>query len=459
MSISARVVLSAPTSDAARTSGLLRGVSAWNERRPVAEVGTARGVLWMCFIAVEFYLMSNPIVFEPWFHFSLQQAAVIATVFLIFQAPRLRLILPRPSVLLFLGFTALSLRWSQSPDTTMYTVQIYLMMSVIAWFIAVNASARVIAYGLLLGGVVIVVLSLYALQQDLWMAGVADGVGYMAGVGTNRNILAYTLAPLCAVLALPPRTRAGKVWWAGGLLVVVTGIWLAGSATGFLATAFTLAAVGYFAGIDRVRAHGSSLRLNVMRAAVLVVALIGVLNMDAIAGALGRESTTFSGRVPIWEAVWTASQPHLWIGYGWGSVWQHPWQTAPFSHPMDVIFFNSGNPTYWPPHGHNSFFDLLPQIGLLGVGCAVLVHLEAVVRACLARRGVHRTSVNAATGRMVLAMLVGLVIFGMSEPLTTIPLGWFLLVILVSVSYQSTGDHGKRRHRSAGALGARRAGS
>lgn len=407
------------------------------------------GAVWAIFVAVEFYLFSNPLVFIPWFEFSWNTGIEMAVIFLLVQAPRLRWRLPPASVVLFTAFTALSASWSQFDWVTWINVQVYLSIAVVAWLIATNVSPRVLSHGLLLGGVLVVLLSLYALHEQLPGAAVGEGdSGFMAGVGTNRNILAYVLVPVCAVIAMPPRTRGGWLAWSPAVALVLVGLWLADSASGDISALAAFAALGLLFMTEWSRRRLAVRASRWMWGGVLVVLGLLVWRMNDVAALFGREATTFSGRLPIWQAAWEATQPRLWQGYGWGAVWPHPWVPAPPNKTMDVIWFATDNPYYYPPHGHSSLFDLLPQVGLIGVALMVLIHLQTMFRAVRLRRSGDDEDV--AAGRMVLVLLVALLVFGLSEPLATIPFGWFLLVIACGIVPVKSLRRAPRRRRSKG---------
>ncbi|MEO5663047.1 MAG: O-antigen ligase family protein [Nocardioides sp.] len=423
---------------AGATSGAPRGpwwqrLHARNRALLPAQAGTMSGAMWAIFVAVEFYLFSNPLVFIPWFEFSWNTGIEMAVIFLLVQAPRLRWRLPPASVVLFTAFTALSASWSQFDWVTWINVQVYLSIAVVAWLIATNVSPRVLSHGLLLGGVLVVLLSLYAVHEHLPGAEVVEGnPGYIAGVGTNRNILAYVLAPVCAVIAMPPRSRLGWLVWAPAVVTVLAGLWLAGSATGLVSAAAAFVTAALLVGTEWTRRHLSRGRRLWMWAAVTALVSLLVWFVRDIADLLGRD-TTFSGRLPIWEATWQTSQPQLWQGFGWGAVWPHPWVPAPPNPVIESILVATDIPNYYPPHGHSSFFDLLPEVGLIGVALAALIHVETLVRAMATRLPGKAEVESVASGRMVIVLLVVLVVFGLSEPLTTIPFGWFLLVLACGV--------------------------
>ena len=84
-------------------------------------------------------------------------------------------------------------------------------------------------------------------------------------------------------------------------------------------------------------------------------------------------------------------------------------------------------------HGHNSFFDLLPELGLLGSAVFATTYLQAAVHGLSLRRlAVAPTAAGLEVSRMILLGLAALLLYGVTEPMSTIPLGWFVLVVLVS---------------------------
>jgi len=112
-------------------------------------------------------------------------------------------------------------------------------------------------------------------------------------------------------------------------------------------------------------------------------------------------------------------------------VWPHPWYPAAPNAAYDEIVTRHGELL---SHGHNSFFDLIPEIGVLGVAIFALVYVQAGTRVLALRDGanqsVHRSRLEAS--RITLLGIVALLVFGLSEPLSTIPLGWFTLVVLAT---------------------------
>ena len=114
--------------------------------------------------------------------------------------------LPWPWVA-FLALTLLSHTWSIQPFYTEVSNTVYIKVALMAVLAAASCEPLVIAWGMTLGGVSIVVLSMYALYMDLPDVQYSAVTGIVfGGVGRNENILAYTLVvSLAATLAMGSR--------------------------------------------------------------------------------------------------------------------------------------------------------------------------------------------------------------------------------------------------------------
>ncbi len=268
---------------------------------PVVETPLSwRGLLWTSYIAVMFYLLSNPLVFIGAIEVSILFGSWATILVLLVERNRLRLPVVPWSVLLFVGLAALSIVWSISKDDTWYTTRFIFVLAGLALLVTSNVSAKVLAYGIGLGGVVIVCLSVLAFRLEMPGASTIQYVPTPAGVGTNRNILAYTTLPaLAAVLAIRPTAR-----WEWPAVVVLAaanawGIWLAMSGTGYLAGAVVvLAAVGLRVAVAARRVAGPRGTGGVL-AVMVVLAAVAAANLDALARVVGRDLDTLSGRRPL----------------------------------------------------------------------------------------------------------------------------------------------------------------
>jgi hypothetical protein len=409
------------------------GITAESASRPVVTAGNARGALWIAFIAVEYYLLSNPLVFVPAFEASLSQAFGLALVVALTQAGRLRAPVISWPIVLFLAFASLSMLWGISADDTWATTRLYVLIAVLAVMVASNCSSRVITYGFAFGGVIIVLTSLYAHVKHLPGAEIPLGAtGYMAGVGTNRNILAYSLVPaLSACLAAWPRARVE--WLLIPVLAAVNGwgIYVAQSGTGYISVMCVVAtAVVLRIGLLIRPWLGRRVIWAIQLMALATVGTI-VLFFDRIASAVGRDGRTLSGRVPLWEGVVRGLDSHSVAGLGWGAVWPHPWQTADPNTFTTELFTNLGT-VY--THGHNSFMDVLPQLGWIGVALLAWCYLDLIARSARRMWNQFWRRAESDGAIFILVTAAGHLAFGATEPMAVIPMGWFILVIIASLA-------------------------
>lgn len=423
------------------TEGVLDGVRGLLDRWPRAVEGPVvetpaswRGLMWTGYIATMYYLMSNPLVFVPAAEVSILFGSWLTILLLLVERHHLRLPVVPWSVLLFVALAAVSMAWSISKDDTWATTRLTVVVAGLALLITSNVSAKVLAYGMGLGGAAILCLSMLAFWLEMPGAVMlVDVVPTVAGVGTNRNILAYTLVPaLAAVLAIRPAAR-----WEWPLVLVLAGatawgIWVASSGTGYLAGMLVvLAAIGLRLAVASRRVAGPW-GPGVIMVLMAAGAAAAAVNLDQLARIVGRDLDTLTGRRPLWSAIIDVTDDRLLQGYGFGAVWNHPWHAADLNPVLTAIDAKVG---YAFPHGHNSFLDLLPELGLLACVALLLMFGQAGWPAV---RAVVRDSSPATleASRLVILVCLAHLASGLSEPLATVPFGWYVLVLAVGISLQ-----------------------
>jgi O-antigen ligase len=305
-----------------------------------------------------------------------------------------------------------------------------------------------------LGGVVVTALSIYAYHEGMWGASYSTGlengviVQVLAGVGTNENILAYTLSlSTAATLAAGlPRQSFARAAWLLVLSANAYGLYLAQSGTGFLTilTVLLVFTLTFAWPQMRSKRRRSIMLFTTGSAGVLVIGLgLVVLGLD-------KDVSTFSGRAPFWRATWEATLDRSpFLGSGWGAVWPHPWSMVPPNAVAEDIYARAGYPL---SHGHNFFLDVLPELGLIGVTLALLMVAYAARE--VGRSGLMKGAPDPLTGRFTLFVVTSLLVFGITEPMFTVPLGWWSLTLVVALSRQrvlgtSTDEGSTRRRRMA----------
>ncbi len=428
-----------------RPERIWAAVVGWYDGRERAHLGDARGWFWTAVVAMSFFWMSNPVALIPTFYLSLALAVLWLKVAVVLNLPWLRLPrVPWPWVA-FLAVGLLSQLWTIDDFHTDVSNTVYIKITAVAIAAAVHVEPRVVAWGIAAGGFVVVALSVHAFHEQVLGTSYAalEGVIF-TGVGTNQNILAYTMAIALAVtLAIGwPTTTVPRVLWLLALASHGYGIYLANSGTGYVCTLIILVVAGTVAAWPRLRSGQRHLVLAWLGAAGVAFVLVLVF----VVLVLGKELSTFSGRAPFWRATIETTLAHspLW-GSGWGAVWEHPWNVAQPPNPVaSEIYERAG---FALPHGHNLFVDLLPELGLLGIvlSLAMIAYAVRRVRQC----GVRAGDPLPLSGRMILLVLVALLTFGVTEPMLTVPLGWWTFVLVVANSRQRTSPRVDRPARRA----------
>ncbi len=396
-------------------------------RRERATLSTWRGHLWAIVVAIQFYELSNPLVFEPVFGLSLQRAVLVTAVAVVISIPWLRVPRVNLTVLAFFGWGLASALWSVQPGATLATVGLYLTLAAVAVMTYANVTGSVLALGFIYGGVGVTVLSWYSFWTLLPGAFFDTLDGYvLAGVGTNPNILAYTVTlAMCGWLALWPRGLVGVGLWLGAGVVLLYGVWVSESTSGELTAAAILATAAGQWVVSRLRGRLWARRRRGLWYAIFgAVAIIGATAV----GFSGYGPGTFSDRLPFWRATLSVAADHPIIGHGWGAVWAHPWLSAPPNPVVDQIYAAAGLAL---THGHNSFVDLVIDLGMVGVVLSAAIFVTVVRTA--ARPGSSRGDGSAddvVRSRFAVLCVVSLLVFGVTEPLLVIPIGFWALILV-----------------------------
>lgn len=434
----------------------LRALQERNSLLQPAREGTARGTVWAVFIAIEFYLLSNPLAFQPFFVLTLQQALEFGLLLALLELPRLRFRGPPTALMAFAAVAGASWWWSMDREVTSAALWLYGSVAILSLLVAMNVTPRVLVVGFGGGGILTLVVSLYAWHQQIPSALISPDIGmdgYLAGVGTNRNILSYTMVLALGFLAgYNPRVWRGRVLWTVGVLLLLTGVFLAQSATGFLSSAAVLGVGQGLVALERLRRKLRH-RIALVTSAVAVACIGLMLTFPNLLGSLtSRDSVTLSGRVPLWQAIVVDTDSARAQGFGWGTVWAHPWLPALDNTVAQEIYRGAGQ---FMSHGHNSFLDVLPQLGVIGVALLLVLHVTPLVKAIGVRWAERPDPEDLLASRVVLTSMTSLIIFGMTEPITSTPLGWFILCVLASLAGTFVHSRRGRRVRSYGPIAER----
>lgn len=377
-------------------------------------------------------MLSHPREVLPDFSQSLMYLAIPVLLVVLVDVRTVRPPTVPWTVVAFLLLCAASLLWSVSPDDTARALALYSGIALFACLAVGNTETPVLLRGITWGAVVVAGATVWAASVGLEGAGGPIGEAPLRGLNGNRNIVSYTLVlGLAAALSNRPRST-GSVWrrvvgwsaWVVTPVVLVGVLFLTRSGTGLAAAVVLLAATAALAVARRTRIFATLLSKVVGATVAVLLLVLASAAVQEVFKVLGR-STDFSGRVPLWQAIVEVWSDAPVLGYGWGAIWPYSWfRPETHSAAKDQIDVGTG---YWLSHGHNIIFDLLPQLGILGVALLVLM-VGCAVGWLFVPLADGDYVVARWAGLGVLALLVN----GVSEPMLSVPVGWFTLVAIAA---------------------------
>lgn len=245
--------------------------------------------------------------------------------------------------------------------------------------------------------------------------------GKIQGIVGNSSLLAMVALIALIVFSIQLASRSvgrltGWVW----VVVAVATIGITRSATVVIALAAVAVVATAILLIHRIhRRRGAAYGAIALVVAGLVTA--GLVFRAPLLAALGK-SSTFTGRIDIWEKVIGLAGQRPAAGWGWISYWM-PWVP-----PYDHLIVKGGVQVL---HAHNAWLDVWLQLGVIG-----LVVFAALVLSTLARSwllSIDGLAVRPARPELIamlpILVLVAQLVQSVAESRILIEGGWMLLVI------------------------------
>lgn len=397
----------------------------WENRGSTADLGTWRGLLWSVVIAVAVFQLSLPNKLIVSFLPSLAALSAL-TVIALLTAPR-SIRFPRVpwTVVVFLAVCAASVFWSIMWRDTVRMTALYAVMALVASVWAAHTDTQVLLRGVAWGGLLIAAAVAFFVWSDPAVYGAAlNSAIPVLGPYANRNSVSFALTlTLPAALMRSPKSVVG---WIGIVFTVTAQLfWLAvsPSATGRLGAVVIVAALLVVKILAHLRGAGLILGWSFVTALIVIGLTAAASRWSQIADLLGR-TPDLSGRFKLWAAIVDVWRVEPLTGYGFGAVWRYAWLPLGGSRVQKDIAEAAG---FDPGQGHNVLFDLLPQLGLLGVVALLLL------MGGLAYRGVVRLTRAPDAAGWALLTFVALLIAGATETGLIRPLGWVLVVAASAV--------------------------
>ncbi|MFO7690435.1 MAG: exopolysaccharide production protein [Cryobacterium sp.] len=327
------------------------------------------------------------------------------------------------TILVFVGWTALSLVWSEYTAATLRGVSYQIAFGFLAIYVALvrDAIQIVRAFGdalrvLLASSIALEVLSLL-IDLPIVFLGIQGNIGYLGpieGLFGSRNALGLVaLVGLITFVvefmsrSVPRGTGIGSIWLAGICLL------LARSPVIFVATVCVAVAALALIALRR-RAPESRW--------VLQLGLVVTVVVTALSLWIGRErlfeilnaGADMQVRLSVWLEMVRLIPLHLLEGWGWAGIW-------PDAAPYGWLEFTTGR-SY--SSGLNAYIDVFFQLGLVGVASFLALVLLAFVRSWILASN-KRSLVYVWPALILVALLVT----ALAESSVLVEFGWLMLVI------------------------------
>jgi exopolysaccharide production protein ExoQ len=301
----------------------------------------------------------------------------------------------------------ISVLWSTAKQTT-FQVSIKVWVgSLFACYLATRFTSQWLMRFLIFMGVVTAlgsILFAVAIPSYGVFAGYAGGA--WQGITSHKNTLGLAMAYLLTPIFFVDGIRLNRRVLYSLLMLFV--LYKSQSKGAYLDTAAMLLFVGFLYLARRLRI--SDLMLIILVSGVLITAtvIIGVVFLEPITFALGKDPT-LDGRTVIYKLVWQAITKHPWLGYGYTSFWY------PGSNESQFISLSLD----WPGIGYseNGFLELLLALGFVGLSMLLAMLGKAIVQGSLLMRSATYTP---RIGWFMTILFLAL--------MTNIDAGWFLAV-------------------------------
>lgn len=268
----------------------------------------------------------------------------------------------------FIGLILMSVFWSFDREATLRQGGELAIITVFAGYVFMRYRMRewleLAAWSASLGAVAnlafVFGLPAFGVEGDGW-----------TGVLQNKNLLAlqalFDIIVLTAAASANPRWR--RVFRLAAILALATLIGSQGktSLVGFILTA---AVIPVYIGFRGRRSLPGAVAAAFVAVAVFVIAF-ATANLGFITELFGKD-ITLTGRTEIWRLLADLVVQRPILGYGFGGTF------GGYFSPVHDIWVST---TWEPRHAHNSLYQILLDLGLVGLGLFIWMYARSVRRA------------------------------------------------------------------------------
>jgi O-antigen ligase len=271
---------------------------------------------------------------------------------------------------IFVVWCSLTMLWSIDQMQSLRKLVIFGLMLAAAFGAATRFELEDLAWVLVLALTAIVGVGVLAEAANGTLRPWRSDYRFCGTVHPNDQGVQCALLALAAAFA--ERRGTKRRWWLRTLMILaMAGLWFTKSRT-TLAAFVMASAVGLIMrsrGMQRWLVLSSCLTVACLGGIAYSFASVSILDQTADVAAMGRRKdiNSLTGRLPLWEELLKAAHRRPWLGYGYGGFWN-----------SENTFTYSEIFAWHIPHGHNSYLDLVLNIGIVGLGLYVVWYAATV---------------------------------------------------------------------------------
>ncbi|MCQ9388076.1 O-antigen ligase family protein [Brevibacterium sp. 50QC2O2] len=332
---------------------------------------------------------------------------------------------------LYAGFVTLSCVWSGNVGVSIGAALLLVLAMVFSLIVALRLSGEEVVSSIIGAGCLAATVSLLTWMLDPSAALELGSyeTGSLKGVYNHRNHLAFIMViSLVALFSRLPTVKkaTSRVFYSIIGLLFIFVLYRASSVTAFLELCFGLLLVaivmvlGKLSPIYRVFVFA----IGILLLTGFTVFLVG--NISRVFSLLGRD-TTLTGRTGIWESSFRAWLDSPVIGYGWGDVW-------PLGSRVQIRV--STDVGFSVHHAHNSYLDILLQVGAVGF---VFIGLGLAWLTASAVSQAYEGSIPLEFSRFAVSVVLVVVTYSLFEARLSLPFAFALVVMVAGVLGQMAG--------------------
>lgn len=336
------------------------------------------------------------------------------------------------SILLFVGWCALSLLWSNYHVATIVGVVYQVSFAFIGIYIAlvrdtiqiVRAVGDVlrVLLGVSLG---LEILSGILLDTPFPFLGIQGNIalgGPIQGLFGSRNALSIVALIAFVTFLIELRTKSVQRGVAiPSIIVSVVCLLFAHSPViAAVLVVVGLATLALYSIRKVTPRHRVYYQWSLLAVAVIVIVLAYIYRIDVLN--LLNARSDFTIRYSLWIQLWQLIPINEFVGWGWVGHWPQA------SYPFNVINFNT-NASH--DNGLNAFIDVYFQVGLIG-----LILFVALVALAFGRGWILASNKRSVVYTWVPLVLIALLSTSLFESSILVESGWLLLVVCAVKSAQ-----------------------